>query len=343
MMKSQGRVLKSPARIPAKRSPLERRSVPTRDRSALHTLVIDSLAEQIAIIDRDAGIIDVNAAWRRFARENRVAPELLAPGANYLELLEATSVAGRRHGAQAARGVLNVLGGRQALLRIEYPMRAGDRDRWYVMRVSRLENTRRPLFVSSHFDITERRHAEEEALHLSRHDSLTGLANRRHFEEVLASEVRRGIRRRAPVSLLEVDVDFFKEFNDWHGHIAGDQCLARVAEVLAGHARRSSDLAARLGGDEFALVLGDTGTDAAVRIASEIRESVGALGMLHGATNAPVTVSVGVGTLNSQGTHSERSLFAAADRALYRAKSAGRNRVEHERVDDDTDPEPGAQ
>lgn len=312
--------------------------MPIRDRSALHTLVIDSLGEHIAIIDRDARIVDVNAAWRRFARESGIPSELLAVGSSYLDLLEATSASGARQGAEAARGVLKALGGRQATVRVEYPMRAGDRDRWYVMRVSRLENTRRPLYVSSHFDITERRHAEEEALHLSRHDSLTGLANRRRFEETLANEVRRAIRRRTPVSLIELDVDFFKEFNDWHGHVAGDECLVRVAEVLAGYARRPGDLAARLGGDEFALILGDTAADAAGRVASGIRESVVELGMLHGATDAPVTVSVGAATLLSQGLHSERSLFAAADRALYRAKSAGRNRVESEIVDDAIDP-----
>lgn len=339
-MKLYGRLSYPPGRFPAKRSPLERRPVPIRDRSALHTLVIDSLAEQIAIIDRDARIIDVNAAWRLFARESRLAPELLAAGASYLDLLEATSATGGRQGTEAARGVLKVLGGRQDSLRIEYPMRAGDRDRWYVMRVNRLENTRRLLYVCSHFDITERRHAEEEALHLSRHDSLTGLANRRHFEEVLASEVRRAIRRRTPVSLLEVDVDFFKEFNDWHGHVAGDECLAGVAEILSRFARRPGDLAARLGGDEFALVLGETDAASTLRFAERIREAVVALGLVHGATNAPVTVSVGAATLNSQGLHSERSLFAAADRALYRAKSAGRNRVEHEAVDDTHDPEP---
>src|SRR5690554_5641867 len=315
-------------------------SVPIRDRSALHTLVIDSLAEQIAIIDRDARIVDVNAAWRHFARENRLAPELLDAGSSYLDLLEATSAVGGRQATEAARGVLKVLGGRQASLRIEYPMRAGDRERWYVMRVTRLENTRRLLFVCSHFDITERRHAEEEALHLSRHDSLTGLANRRHFEEVLASEVRRAIRRRMPVSLIAVDVDYFKEFNDWHGHVAGDECLVSVAEILARFARRPGDLAARLGGDEFAVVLGETDADITLRFAEGIREAVEGLGMAHGEANAPVTVSIGAATLRSQGRHSERSLFAAADRTLYRAKSAGRNRVEHEQVDDSTDPEP---
>src|SRR5690606_29909951 len=108
-------------------------------------------------------------------------------------------------------------------------------------------------------------------------------------------------------------------------------------------ARRPGDLAARLGGDEFALVLGETDGATTRRFADEIRRAVAELGMLHGATDAPVTVSVGGATLHSQGRHAERSLFAAADRALYRAKSAGRNRVEHQAIDDDTDPEPEPQ
>src|SRR5690606_2475301 len=110
------------------------------------------------------------------------------------------------------------------------------------------------------------------------------------------------------------------------------QCLVSIAGVLAQHARRPSDLAARLGGDEFALILGDTDHEAASHIAHEIRERVVGFGMLHGATDAAVSVSVGVATMHPQGSHSERTLFAAADRALYRAKSAGRNRVECERI-----------
>src|SRR5690606_39913295 len=123
-----------------------------------HSLAPHSLAEPVAVSDRDARVVDVNAAWRHFARENKLAPELLDDGSSYLDLLEATSAVGGRQATEAARGVLKVLGGRQASLRIEYPMRAGDRERRYVMRVTRLENTRRLLFVCAHFDITEPRH-----------------------------------------------------------------------------------------------------------------------------------------------------------------------------------------
>src|SRR5690606_20124713 len=101
MLNSHGRASRQPCRFPAKRSQMERRPVPFRDRSVLHTLVVDSLAEQIAILDRAANIVDVNAAWRRFALENGLAPELLAAGRSYLELLAATSPADSRHGKYA--------------------------------------------------------------------------------------------------------------------------------------------------------------------------------------------------------------------------------------------------
>src|SRR5690606_6564712 len=145
-----------------------------------------------------------------------------------------------------------------------------------------------------HFDITDRRRSEDEAWQLAHHDPLTGLANRRHFNETLEAEMRRSMRQGTPISLIEMDVDSFKEYNDSYGHVAGDRCLARIAEVLSRYSRRPGDLAARLGGDEFALILGETDYEAAGRIARGLRHAVEDLGMCFGPSSTPITVSVGV-------------------------------------------------
>lgn len=164
---------------------------------------------------------------------------------------------------------------------------------------------------------------------LSQVDPLTGVANRRHFEEALELEWRRLSRAGGRLSLLLADVDHFKAYNDSQGHIAGDRCLQRVAMVLQEGAQRAGDLVARYGGEEFVVVLSATDEEGAARIAEQVRARLEALAIPHPTSPvAPlVTLSVGVATLVPRPDGSPGQLVAAADRALYRAKQEGRNRV----------------
>ena len=163
---------------------------------------------------------------------------------------------------------------------------------------------------------------------LSTTDGLTGLANRRHFDEVLRAQCARAARLGQPMALVLLDVDHFKKFNDCYGHQAGDACLVRVAEALAAGARRASDLAARYGGEEFAVVLPDTGADEARRIGEALRRDIEALGVAHaGSDVGHVTISVGIAVQPQQAGADPDALLRAADAALYRAKHDGRNRV----------------
>lgn len=296
-----------------------------RSRGALHTLVLDSLADQVAILDASGMIVDLNAAWLRFAQLAGVPSQFARPGGSYLDLLIASGVRGDPRVADAARGILAMLAGRRREFRIEYPVGDARSRRWLLLRASPLDEPA-GLFVVSQFDITDRRLAEEQAWQLAHHDCLTGLANRRHFDERLAAETRRSGREGSPISLLELDVDSFKAYNDGYGHVAGDQCLERIADVLARHARRPGDLAARLGGDEFALLLSGTGYEASGRIARELRREVESLGMRL-PSGMPITVSVGAATSEAPSAAAPDTLFALADRALYRAKNEGRNRA----------------
>ncbi len=165
-------------------------------------------------------------------------------------------------------------------------------------------------------------------------DPLTGIANRRAFDTVLDAEWRRATRNRAGLSLLLLDVDCFKSFNDVYGHPAGDDCLRKIAGVLVGTARRGGELIARCGGEEFAVLLPGVGVAEATALAQRVCQSVRDLNVAHAASTvtAYVTVSIGVAAMlppraSNSRQASSASLVERADRALYAAKAAGRDRV----------------
>ena len=181
-------------------------------------------------------------------------------------------------------------------------------------------------------DVTAQRNAErslfemnERLRDLARIDGLTGVANRRTFDETLATERQRSERTGAPLSLLLLDLDFFKSYNDTQGHLAGDDCLRQVAEVMRNAVTRSGDLVARYGGEEFAIVLPDTDGSGAASVAERVRDRVRALAVKHpGSPHGVVTISVGIATAAGGGA-TLRNLVRHADIALYEAKGAGRD------------------
>lgn len=161
-------------------------------------------------------------------------------------------------------------------------------------------------------------------------DGLTGLANRRRFDEYLGVEWGRARRLKKTLSLIMIDLDAFKAFNDNYGHLAGDDCLRKVAMALKEGLKRPADLAARYGGEEFAVILPDTGKQGALALAEELRDRVEALKIPHAYSPVAqnVTVSLGVATLVPAKEESPDPLIEHADQALYQAKEKGRNRVE---------------
>ncbi|WP_025597977.1 sensor domain-containing diguanylate cyclase [Burkholderia sp. WSM2230] len=170
--------------------------------------------------------------------------------------------------------------------------------------------------------------AEEELRVLARTDGLTGVDNRRAFEQAVENEWRRAQRDGDPLSLLLIDVDNFKGFNDLYGHSAGDDALIMVAQCIARNVQRPGDTTARYGGEEFAVLLPDTDEAGALSLAEKIRAAVEAIALGHVASSHHVlTVSIGVATMRGEALSMSRVLVDAADQALYAAKDAGRNRV----------------
>lgn len=163
---------------------------------------------------------------------------------------------------------------------------------------------------------------------LSKTDALTGLANRRYFQRFLDNEWKRAIRYKYPISLLMIDIDHFKKYNDYFGHQNGDWCLMKLAEVFEKFERRAGDLLARYGGEEFAIVLSNTQKRHAKEIAGKIRKSVIELNLIHPASEVMsiVTASIGVAAVIPTKDLKKEELIEMTDKPLYKAKSLGRNK-----------------
>jgi diguanylate cyclase (GGDEF)-like protein len=177
--------------------------------------------------------------------------------------------------------------------------------------------------------MTDQKRAEMALKTLAASDGLTGLANRRSFDQTLAMEWSRAQRTKKPLSLLFADVDHFKSYNDLHGHQKGDECLRAVAAVIGENALRPADLSARYGGEEFATIMPETDIKGAHKVAERLLNVVAGLRLPHGAAGVGpiVTLSIGIATLVPNEDVGSDWLLGQADQALYAAKHSGRNRV----------------
>lgn len=202
---------------------------------------------------------------------------------------------------------------------------------WYMAKVGSLF-TSMVVLMSLYVDLTllyrRLRQVNTMLAQLASRDGLTGLANRRTFDEMLATEWRRAQRLQQPLALLMLDVDHFKLYNDTYGHLSGDDCLRKVAGVIATQGARPGDLAARYGGEEFAVILPNTDATGATNLATRIRDGVAALDLAHLQSGLQrVSISAGVAVMQPSAELEPSALIARADKALYQAKHLGRDRV----------------
>ena len=205
-----------------------------------------------------------------------------------------------------------------------------------VVHVVRNDDGEVEALVGFMFDISERKKTEEKLLNLQKEleelsfkDGLTGVANRRMFDSILQLEWTNARRTGQPLSVIMIDIDYFKQYNDHYGHIKGDDCLKRVAKALDSAAARSRDFFARYGGEEFILVLPETDTDAAERVAERCRNLIFKEQIPHDSSHVSqiLTVSMGLGTIVPSQKDETRAFIDAVDRNLYLAKQRGRNRL----------------
>ncbi|MFV8818722.1 diguanylate cyclase domain-containing protein [Haliea sp. E17] len=205
-----------------------------------------------------------------------------------------------------------------------------------VVHVVRREDGSVEALVGFMFDISERKRTEEklarvqqELEELSYKDGLTGIANRRMFDSIMDVEWSQSIRSRQPLSLILLDIDAFKEYNDHYGHIQGDECLRRVANLLENAARRPRDFFARFGGEEFIWVLPETEAAAAQMVAQRCQELLRREAIPHARSRAGgnLTISLGVGSTVPDRGDDPLAFIERVDRSLYQAKQTGRNRI----------------
>lgn len=205
-----------------------------------------------------------------------------------------------------------------------------------VVHVVRKENGEVEALIGFMFDITERKNTEEKLIvlqkeleELSFKDGLTGIPNRRMFDSVMEVEWSNAMRNHQPLSLIMLDIDYFKQYNDHYGHIQGDDCLRRVAKVLTSAAARSRDFIARFGGEEFVVVLPETDAQAAMNVAERCRNLIFKEQIFHENSQVSqlLTVSLGVGTIVPNRNDKLMHFVEEVDQKLYHAKQRGRNRI----------------
>ena len=288
----------------------------------------ENSADVIMRIGRDARAYYVSPSSLRLL--GWAPEEIIGKGADdfvFLEDLPAVIEAGRR-----------TLAGESNVSPTTYRMRCKDGSLVWVESKSRLmldPATGKPGdFVLTMRDITDRKRLEEQLSVLASTDGLTGLLNRRAFDHTLETEWKRALRDGSPISLLLLDLDHFKGFNDHYGHQVGDDCLRSVAVAVRGTIRRPGDTAARYGGEEIAVILPNTDAAGAAKVAEQVRSGIEALALPHLANaegGGSMTTSIGAATAVCCRTGSSmkmpQALLAAADTALYKAKNNGRNRV----------------
>jgi diguanylate cyclase (GGDEF)-like protein len=203
---------------------------------------------------------------------------------------------------------------------------------WYIAKCGSLL-TSLSMLISLMYDVTALRHrlvvANATLQELAHRDGLTGLPNRRVFDETIDLEWRRARRAREPISIMMIDVDFFKAYNDHYGHLQGDDCLRQIAGALQGVARRPTDRVARFGGEEFVIILASTTVSGPAELAGLLHASLRSLAVAHELSPfGHVTVSIGLATMVPEPDGSYEDLLRLADARLYLAKQHGRNRTE---------------
>jgi len=294
------------------------------------SLILDSIPEHIIVIGHQGDIQYTNKSWSDFGNENACAETLDWIGVNYLTECDKASRMGDQFGKRAGDGIRRIISKELPVFYLEYPCHSLEEKRWFMMRVNPLQIEATDYYVISHQNITERKLAEEEIRHIASLDGLTGIANRRTFDQFLQEEWNRCYRLNKPISLAMLDLDYFKLLNDNYGHQSGDLCLIKVGELLKTINSRPGDLCTRYGGEEFAIIWGDTSLEQAKQLSAQLLKKIKDLNIPneYSPTSDHLTASIGLAELIPNKLDDAEQLVYQADCMLYKAKKNGRNKIE---------------
>ncbi len=291
--------------------------------------VVDATTDSIVVIEPNGDFVFTNHSWHTLGLVNSWFPDDDWKGSNYLKACDVAASEGDQFALQAADGIRKVSRAEQDVYYLEYPCNTAVELRWYMMRVTQFVLDNAQYLVISHHEITARKLAEEEAKTLAHLDDLTGIPNRRRFEEFLRHQWRRSARMRTPISLAMIDIDYFKQVNDTYGHGIGDKYLKFLSSILSRSAQRPDDICARYGGEEFTLLLGATGSDGAVQVVQKLMKNIRNLKIPNenADTKPNLTLSIGLATIYPDQNNKYEDLLLSADKLLYAAKTAGRDAI----------------
>lgn len=291
--------------------------------------IVDSSMDSIVVIEPNGDFVFTNHNWHDLGPLSSWFSNSNSQGSNYLEVCESAAINGDTYALQAAEGIRKVSRAEQDVYYLEYPCDKALNSRWFMMRVTQFVLNNAQYLVISHHEITARKLAEEEAKKLAHVDVLTGIPNRRRFEEFLRNQWRRSARMKTPISLAMIDIDHFKQVNDTYGHGIGDKYLKFLSSLFSRSAQRPDDICARFGGEEFTVLLGSTASDGAVQVLQKLMKNVRNLKIPNenAHTRSTLTLSVGLATMYPDQNNQHEDLLLSADKLLYSAKSAGRDAI----------------
>jgi diguanylate cyclase (GGDEF)-like protein len=290
---------------------------------------LDSLSEQIAVVNKNGIILFVNQNWINFGVENGINATYNWLGANYFESCGKAVIQGDIDASRVLKGIKNVIYGRHQSFSYEYPCHSPLEKRWFTLRITPFTAEQNQYFIVVHQNITQRKRVENEIERLASIDGLTGIANRRKFDDFFETQWKEHLRSQKPLSIALIDIDHFKDINDNFGHIFGDKCLKSLGAILLNYSRRPCDLAARFGGDEFISILGQTDLSGAIIRMEELMLEIEHINSSVWFANKQLrfSVSIGVSSIIPKPFIEKSHILSNADRWLYRAKSSGRNQI----------------
>lgn len=293
--------------------------------SSIYKDFFNSLDDQIAIIDPQGKVVAGNQSWQQ--SEGR-SDSICCGISNYLDTCTSYADQGNRFSIAAIKGLNELIKGRRRSFSLDYPWKHNNKVHWFSLHATPLKSSKN-LFIIRHQDITERKLIEEQNRLLAQTDSMTGLYNRRAFDEQYNKEWRRGLRAEYPLSIMMIDLDFFKGINDSYGHHVGDNCLRKVADILEKTLNRPGDICSRYGGEEFIVALSNASIAMAYTLAKQIKQSVYNLDIdnRHSHHDQRLTVSIGIACTIPKNSSESNTLILEADKALYIAKINGRNTI----------------